>query len=522
MQDFTQFQPMDFSPWSKSNLGGNEGDITNEDIAQLRQKRAASAAAAPNASAGDYSAGAGDDQSQGGYDDGGVDGQDAGQAPASAFDAVAPQQGGPTARNNPNVFTPGVGAGVNQAALPPGGVNPNQSIFGRIHDKMQNIFAGTGTAPAGSEYTGLSPQEIQALKPGLIESVRSQDTGGPSGQQLWEQRIMQAAAMRQAANVKVKRDQLFAQNPPPGPGATPEQLDAWARSVTPGLMAIGDYNGVKQLGVLLKQKPTGKGDPYINAQGETRYFDTTAGSTVPAGWAKVKTGGGNDNSHLFVNPKDLHQQEWVQPGDNAKLEELAKKGFVESTTAREQDVQANTGERFGITNNRQIGQEFNSSPVISVMLKRAQDYTDFKTTLDEAKHANPTAYKGLITQMAPLVDPGVQMRLGTLQFINKLDPSLLGQARTVYQRLVDGSYPQDQLANLEKLVDRLHNVEARYYDSLREDTLRGSPGAAIHIKPTDLIYGSGWRPTDDSTLPNRKQSDAEFFKSLGVTPVRKP
>jgi hypothetical protein len=75
------------------------------------------------------------------------------------------------------------------------------------------------------------------------------------------------------------------------------------------------------------------------------------------------------------------------------------------------------------------------------------------------------------------------------------------------------------LDNLDKLVTRLHNVEASYYDGLREDTLKGNPAAAIHIHPTDLMYGSGWRKEQSES--GATKSDAEFFRSMGITPVRK-
>jgi hypothetical protein len=531
MQDYSQFEPMNFGSWSGGDPGGDPMEF-GPDIAGLNRKRAAqNAANAPTSGADPNAPGTGDlqgpgDNPAGGYDDGGVDGAQAGQSP-SAFDAVSPSRAPSMQQSpaNPNVFQPNVGAGVNQAALPgrgqdgapQGGVNPNQSVFGKIHDKVQNMFVG-GNAPAAAQYSGLSPQEIQALKPGFIESTRSQHFGGPGGQELWESRIQQAAAMKQAQQVQGKTADLFAKNPAPQNGS-PEQLDAWARSVTPGLMALGNYKAIQQLAPLLKQKAAGAGDPYINAQGVTRYFDKTAGQEVPAGWTKVKTGSANPNDHLFVNPKDLTDQAWVTPGDSAKLADVAKRGLVESATEREQAVQAGTEGRFGITNSRTVGQEFNQSPVIQVLAKRAQDYGDFKTTLDEAKHANPAAYKGLISQMAPLVDPGVSLRLGMLQFINKLDPSLVGEAKTAYQRMVNGSYPQDQLDNLDKLVTRLHNTEAAYYDGLHEDVLRGSPGAAIYMRPTDLMYGSEWRGQGGSP---KGQSDAEFFRSMGITPVRKP
>jgi hypothetical protein len=312
-----------------------------------------------------------------------------------------------------------------------------------------------------------------------------------------------AAIARRSQEVQAQRSALFAANPPPVNG-TAAQKRAWADAMTPGLIKLGDYDGVKELSAYGKTPPNTPAGAYFknDTTGEVRSFGKEEGTSIPAGWSQMKTSSGQP-PRLWIDPKTnkYYSMDDVDPTTASKM------GLRSEEDYRAQFNQGNVNDRFGVTTAKSIGEDFNKSPIVTMLAKQAEGYGGFKATLAEARNANPSAYKALISQMAPTLDPGVTLRLGMLQFINKLDPSLLGEMKTTYQRMVNGSYPKDQLDNVEKIVDRITRAHAAYYESLRSDLLKGTPGAAVHVRPTSVLYPgvdfSGTTPTGGAAPLNK-------------------
>ncbi len=120
---------------------------------------------------------------------------------------------------------------------------PQQNIFGRIHDLLQNKLGGS--APAGWEGI-LSPQEIQQAKPGLMQIL------GHSG--AYETNLERIAALKAAADQMKQQNELRTTRSamgslfPAGENETREQTAQRLSKMYSYAVNHGDMEMAKELG----------------------------------------------------------------------------------------------------------------------------------------------------------------------------------------------------------------------------------------------------------------------------------
>ncbi len=460
-------------------------------------------------------------------------------SPVNADDAPQHDNGGNLWDASPQPVTPPSVAAA--AQTPP---TPDQSRLGRLHDSLAGHF--TGPTPSG--YDGiLTPEEIQAAKPSLLHSMFSLDTN-ENGKQQWQTNLDKMVAHKQQLAGIVQQQQMlkgrqadFAANPPPGPDATEEQQVAYARARALSAMSRGDYQAVQQIaqhfGSLFKEfnpntKPT-KGDPYVNGAGETRYFDTAAGSTVPAGWTKVKTAASSGSAKLFVNPKDPSQQKWVEPGDDTALQDVAKKGYVESVSAREQDVQKNTNARHSDSDVVGLQKSFQGN--VKDLAAQAAVYDKALYTMNRAANSTDPNERKLLfgavkSQFVQSSDQSKNLRFQLLQYYeHNIDPSFSGTIEQVFDKAAEGKIPDRLLRAMIGHVQGLQQETEAQIEARRQGFLNSNAGrlddsdlpATITYFPFAKQYKSGV-PTATAPGINSPAPTAADYKRWGITPVRKP
>lgn len=378
---------------------------------------------------------------------------------------------------------------------------------------------------------GLSDADIQSARPSLFRSIFSSDND-PSAQDRFAQNIDNAVQHKQAAvgiaqqaRVMAARHSIVQQFPPPTNGSEAD-VAKWANQVLPFLMAHEDFDGVKMLQPIVDQFAKNlHARPYEPqlykhaTTGEYHYFDPTSETQIPAGFNPVFKPGSQGMGTAQVWSDGKGHFESAMPGDNEKIHQLAAQGFKPDVDARTQFVQGMQQGRFDETTVKQQAQAFAKDN--SSVAKLASLYPGFKAVAAQAS-TNPAAFKSFITQMAPLLDPNMQLRLGTIMYAQKIDPSFKGSLSRWLSEKANGTLPADQVANVVKVVDAVVKDQRKAYDTRRQSLVSQFPGidryegarssADMFADDTDTAGGAASTPAPRGTPTGKYSPDNPFAK----------
>lgn len=190
----------------------------------------------------------------------------------------------------------GGGGGVMDTLFPAGGFDQMLDPKAIKAAQMQALFraglsllgAGSGSRPVGTRNFGedlLKAFDPTAMRQGL-------------GQQV------QLAQMRGTMETAQKRQQIMSENPPPGAGATPQQIRTWVAQVVPKLISAGLTEDASKLGGILSSlkdaSPPADRIHIITDPKQQRVYaiDTASGEEL---WSKPFGADGDPTKNLDPN-----------------------------------------------------------------------------------------------------------------------------------------------------------------------------------------------------------------------------
>lgn len=338
-------------------------------------------------------------------------------------------------------------------AMLPSAPDPSKSPVGLL----TRLFAGTDPLASGL----LQPQEANTLgRNALLQAGLSLlQNSGPApykrglgellgtalqtGQQAYQQGVAGTVGAQQTVAQRLAQSRLAALRMRYAGRTDPESMRAYMM----GLIGEGDYHGASAISELLKSQHGADTRgvlteiPGPNGTLLQQFRDPTTGQPIGEAFAKP-----------------------TPPADAGSREQQAADLF----------------------DARQFVQ-LHADPATR---KAVQSFRLFQNHLHEAQTGNQEAYKSLISAFAANADPNNQLRLGMLQFLSNLDPSVQGQARILTQKLESGTIPPEDLARLDALVTGNYNAARTAYQNAYDDQVaRSGPGVARHIPRTDEIFG---------------------------------
>lgn len=342
----------------------------------------------------------------------------------------------------------------------------------------------------------LTPEEIESTKPSLLGAIFHGEGSANQIEQAKLDHLVQihqlgATIARQNA-ILSSRAAYYAANPMQD-NMTEQQSSDYLRKAYMAAAARGDVEEMQKFNPVIdklfpKSAATHVGAPYVNTNtGETQYFSEEPGSNIGPEWKPIpKSAGGT--------PQIFHLG---KPGPNGETFDYRGPGEIQQgdepvSVENSQFNQGNINDRFATTQLATAAGKLGTS--MAPLVKQATFFNDWKAALADARKGNTAATKTMVTQLAQQADPGVQLRLGTLNFIKTLDPSYAGRFAAFIQAAKSGTIPADQLDNAEKLVDDLHEAGRRYYSSQYSNFVQSFPqfGEQVinrYLRNPDDVFG---------------------------------
>ena len=108
----------------------------------------------------------------------------------------------------------------------------------------------------------------------------------------------------------------------------------------------------------------------------------------------------------------------------------------------------------------------------------------------EARQGNPVSYKAAVSQFIQTAEPGNQLRLGMLQYLQDVDPSVQGRADIALQKLENGTWDPKYLDGMQRLMDSNFHETMQRYQSSYDDFIQRNPNAARRLTPPDVLFGT--------------------------------
>jgi len=125
------------------------------------------------------------------------------------------------------------------------------------------------------------------------------------------------------------------------------------------------------------------------------------------------------------------------------------------------------------------------------LLKTEQAYGAWRGALESARTGNPAAYKSAMINFANVADPRSQIRMGVLQYLSQIDPSVKGRTDLALNKLLNGEYPARILDEMAQHVDDIHKNTVKLYESRRAGRVKANPLLDQFIAPTSEAFPQG-------------------------------
>jgi hypothetical protein len=136
------------------------------------------------------------------------------------------------------------------------------------------------------------------------------------------------------------------------------------------------------------------------------------------------------------------------------------------------------------------GQNFMSQQ--KSLLETEPFYASFKGAITQAASANPAerqaAYKSVFTNWQRLADPGQRSSIQMLQYIQQINPSLIGRFNLTAQKLETGDFPPEVLDAMTRHVLEQQKNRMGVYEGRRTGVLQAQPALEHFIPPTNVAF----------------------------------
>jgi hypothetical protein len=120
----------------------------------------------------------------------------------------------------------------------------------------------------------------------------------------------------------------------------------------------------------------------------------------------------------------------------------------------------------------------------------AFNYGSMLSTLQQATAQNPTAFKGMIANLAATTDPRLQIRQGIIQYLEQVDPSVKGRFDIAQHKLQSGVYSEKILNHIVDLVEQhWQNNYKAYKARYDKANATGNPLVGAGLQDPDTIFG---------------------------------
>jgi hypothetical protein len=136
-----------------------------------------------------------------------------------------------------------------------------------------------------------------------------------------------------------------------------------------------------------------------------------------------------------------------------------------------------------------------------------------------ARSGNPAATKSAMLNFVRVADVNPQLRLGVLQFLSNIDPSLAGMSEREIFLKWNGTIPPDQLQNLQKIIDATYKENYARYD--RQWSYMHSKHPTADITPPEVLFGK-WNGAGSSTDGSTPAGDAPGAAAQRARDALKP
>lgn len=382
----------------------------------------------------------------------------------------------------------------------------------RGHGLMDRITQHLTGDPGGFDQV-LSAQEREDARPSLFGAL----FGGDKGQTPSEiyaarldslvKRHENERAIVQQRNMLANRAAILKANPAPGFGATEEQIAAWANRVM--ALSLGDKDVESTLGPLVDRFASNKSTRDANA-GKPQMAQL--GSAVTTFDPLHKNADGSIGA--FLDPT-THQ--WVTSLDRGLTADQKKENAIRDAEAalRLQVGQQQFDEGTGQRQSRAFASQN------QMLVNSANQYVAAKSAMADAK-TNPAATKSAILNFAATVDSRAQLRQGTINFIQKIDPSWKGSVSAWFSNAFSGKLPPDQLAKMEQVIDHMHYQQAKMYEERYQGVIKRVPSASSYLTPTTELFGdvinSYQPPTSGDPVTKANAAADAYWESRKKTP----
>lgn len=268
--------------------------------------------------------------------------------------------------------------------------------------------------------------------------------------------VSQNNALKQK-QMLVQRAQI-GQKYAPQPGDTAQDIMARYPAMYADYMKVGDLEAAKNVeGIVSSQ---------IQKADSNRLQAVQAGD-------KIYTFDPKTGTYVAGPERHMTQDEIREKA----LDRQVKEEQIATQRALREQAQAQSGGQAFMRQNKAI---IDSEPL----------FQNWDAAYRDAKAGNPAAYKSAIVNFAAIADPKAQIRLGVLQFVSKIDPSLVGQAQIAMQRSVDGTFPKDLLDKMNQHAQEIHKGTIKVYNSRRAARIKANPALESYIDPAESIFPS--------------------------------
>lgn len=306
-------------------------------------------------------------------------------------------------------------------------------------------------------------------------------------------RMAQQAALKQKQMTALR--QQVAQKYAPKPGESPTQMIERMPSMYMELMSAGDLDGAKQLQGVVEElaKRDSKTPPPAQA---VQLGDRVV--TFHPDTSKYTDAEGN-----VVTDLSRHQTK-EEIADHALGRQLQEEQIAASRAAREQMRSMSSGSAFM------------HQKSIQDLVSTEQLYQNWDAAYHSARDSkNPAAYKSAIVNFARIADPGQRSSLGMLQYLEKVNPSLVGKFHLTAQKLEDGTFPPEVLDQMNAHVGEIHQGHIKLYESRRAARIKAMPGTEQYIDPVEAVFPSTTQVQQQTPAAGSGSRVDQFLKGFG-------
>ncbi len=376
-----------------------------------------------------------------------------------------------------------------------------QRGHGLLDRIARGITGGDRLQQMGYDKVGISDQQLEDARPGLFQSI-VMGLAGVSPAQQYEKRMddlvghqVQFNQIAQQRNILANRAAVMKAFPPPSNPST-EQLGEYYQKIAPFM--LNDPEVMKEI------------NPFLDRMVSARQVKANASpfQAVQAGWGVTTF---NKETGQFLD-QDGQWKNVVDRGMTADQKQWNALTMKERVAALNQTLDIHNDQEASSEANRFKGEN-------SLFLTSAQQYAPAKAALSLAT-TNPAADKTSILNFAGYADSRAQLRQGTIQFIQKIDPSFKGSVSQWFQQKLSGTLTPRLIGQMNEVIDRIHYTQASMYDERRNGSIGRVPGAARYIPNTEEIFGDNWRqgapPPAAGAGDNIDAQIAAYRKSKGL------